>query len=73
MCQRINPKLQKIGKRRTDHIKGQEKYKSHNGDKTRNTLHEFDSNNTKLLTVEETKKKIASLAYIQDELAKMGM
>ena len=36
MCQRINPKLQKIGKRRTDHIKGQEKYKSHNGDKTRN-------------------------------------
>ena len=41
-----------------------------NGDKDRNPLHEFDSNNTQLLTVEETKAKIASLAYIQDELAK---
>ena len=35
------------------------------------TIKEFDSNNTKLLTIEETKAKIASLAYIQDELAKM--
>ncbi len=43
-----------------------------NGDKERNPLHEFDSNNTKLLTLEETKAKIASLAYIQDELAKVG-
>ncbi len=43
-----------------------------NGDKERNPLHEFDSNNTKLLTLEETKKKIASLSYIQDELAKVG-
>ena len=37
----------------------------------RNTLTEFNSNNTKLLDVEETKAKIASLKYIQDELAKM--
>ena len=41
------------------------------GDEKRNTLTEFNSNNTKLLTVEETKAKIASLAYIQEELAKM--
>ena len=41
------------------------------GDAERNTLTEFDSNNTKLLTVEETKAKIASLSYIQEELAKM--
>ena len=40
------------------------------GDTERNTLTEFNSNNTKLLSVEETKAKIASLAYIQDELAK---
>jgi len=40
------------------------------GDIERNTLTEFNSNNTQLLTVEETKAKIASLAYIQDELAK---
>ena len=39
------------------------------GDEERNTLTEFNSNNTKLLTVEETKAKIASLKYIQDELA----
>ena len=41
-----------------------------NGDTERNPLHEFDSNNTKLLSVEETKAKIASLAYIQNELLK---
>lgn len=40
------------------------------GDTERNTLTEFNSNNTRLLTVEETKAKIASLAYIQDELKK---
>ena len=40
------------------------------GDADRNPLTEFNSNNTKLLTVAETKAKIASLAYIQDELAK---
>ena len=38
------------------------------GDAERNTLTEFNSNNTALLTVEETKEKIASLAYIQEEL-----
>ena len=42
------------------------------GDAERNTLTEFNSNNTQLLTVEETKAKIASLAYIQEELAKEG-
>ncbi len=41
------------------------------GDTERNTLTEFNSNNTQLLTVEETKAKIASLQYIQEELAKM--
>ncbi len=40
------------------------------GDTERNTLTEFNSSNTKLLTVEETKEKIASLQYIKDELAK---
>ncbi len=42
------------------------------GDTERNTLTEFNSNNTELLTVEQTKAKIASLAYIQEELAKEG-
>ena len=41
-----------------------------NGDVERNLLTEFNSNNTQLLTVEETKAKIASLQYIQDELKK---
>lgn len=41
-----------------------------NGDTERNPLTEFNSNNTQLLTVEETKAKIASLQYIQDELKK---
>ena len=40
------------------------------GDAERNTLTEFNSNNTALLTVEETKAKISSLAYIQEELKK---
>ena len=39
------------------------------GDSERNTLTEFNSNNTKLLSVEETKAKIASLSYIQERLA----
>ncbi len=38
------------------------------GDETRNTLTEFNSNNTRRLNVEETKEKIASLEYIQKEL-----
>lgn len=39
------------------------------GDAKRNVLTEFNSNNTRLLNVEETKAKIASLAYIQERLA----
>ena len=35
------------------------------------TITEFNSNNTKRLNVEQVKAKIASLAYIQDELKKM--
>ena len=42
------------------------------GDEERNVLTEFNSNNTKLLNVEETTAKIASLQYIQEELAKAG-
>ena len=41
------------------------------GDEERNTLTEFNSNNTKRLNLEETKAKIASLSYIQEELEKM--
>lgn len=40
------------------------------GNTERAKLSEFNSNNTKLLTVEETKAKIASLTYIQEELSK---
>lgn len=40
------------------------------GDVSRNSLSEFDSNNTKLLTVEEVKEKLLSLQYIRNELAK---
>ena len=40
------------------------------GDEKRNTLTEFNSNNTRRLNLEETKAKIASLQYIQDELKK---
>ena len=42
------------------------------GDAERNTLTEFNSNNTQLLTVEQTKEKIASLAYIQERLAEQN-
>ena len=42
------------------------------GDETRNPLTEFNSNNTRQLNVEETKEKIASLEYIQKELAGEG-
>lgn len=41
------------------------------GDEKRNTLTEFNSNNTRRLNLEETKEKIASLSYIKEELAKM--
>ena len=39
------------------------------GDTERNTLSEFNSNNTQRLTLEQTKAKIAQLAYIQERLA----
>ncbi len=39
------------------------------GDKTRNTLTEFNSNNTELLNVEQVQEKLLSLQYIRDELA----
>ena len=42
------------------------------GDETRNTLTEFNSNNTRQLTVEETVEKIGSLEYIQKELSGEG-
>lgn len=41
------------------------------GDADRNTLTEFNSNNTTLLNVEEVKEKLLALTYIQEELAKM--
>lgn len=41
------------------------------GDAERNTLTEFNSNNTELLSVEDTKQKIASLEYIKNKLAMM--
>ena len=43
-----------------------------NGDVERNPLTQFDSNNTKLLTVEEVKAKLLTLSYIREELDKMG-
>lgn len=46
-----------------------DKYFKH-GDIERNTLTEFNSNNTKLLNVAEVKEKLLSLHYIQDELKK---
>ena len=41
------------------------------GNTERNTLSEFNSSNTEMLSVEETKEKIRALAYIQQELAEM--
>lgn len=43
------------------------------GNVDRNPLSEFNSNNTKLLDVEQTKEKISSLTYIQNELEKDGI
>ena len=40
------------------------------GDTERTSLSEFNSNNTELLTVEEVKEKLLSLAYIREELEK---
>lgn len=44
-----------------------DKYFIH-GDVERNTLTEFNSNNTELLTVEQVKEKLLTLTYIQEEL-----
>ncbi len=41
------------------------------GDMARNTITEYNSSNTKLLNVDEVKEKLLSLAYIQEELAKL--
>jgi UDP-glucose 4-epimerase len=38
------------------------------GEEDRNTLTEFNSNNTQLLSVEEVKEKLLSLEYIQNEI-----
>lgn len=42
------------------------------GETERNKLTEFNSNNTRILSVEETKKKIVALEYIQKELSSEG-
>ena len=42
------------------------------GDTQRVTIEEFNSNNTRRLNLEETKAKIASLVYIQNELSGVG-
>ena len=42
------------------------------GDTERNTLTEFNSSNTKLLSVEQVKEKLLTLSYIREELAKAG-
>ena len=39
------------------------------GDENRNTLTVFTSNNTKMLNVEETKKKIKEIDYIKKRLS----
>ena len=40
------------------------------GNLDRNSLSEFDSNNTELLTIEQVKKKLLNIDYIRDEIAK---
>ena len=42
------------------------------GETERNTLTEFNSNNTRILNVEETKAKIVALDYIKKELSGEG-
>ena len=41
-----------------------------NGNVERNTLTEFNSNNTELMDVEQVKEKLLTLSYIRDEIAK---
>ena len=43
------------------------------GDVERNTLIEFNSNNTELLDVRAVKEKLLELQYIKDELVEMGI
>ena len=45
-----------------------EKYFS-KGDTAQNTLREFNSNNTRILNVEEVKTKLLTLSYIQEQLS----
>jgi UDP-glucose 4-epimerase len=40
------------------------------GNVERNTLTEFNSNNTELMDVEQVKEKLLTLSYIRDEIAK---
>ncbi len=42
------------------------------GEAERNKLTEFNSNNTRILSIEETKQKIVALEYIQRELSSEG-
>ena len=42
------------------------------GDQTRNTLTEFNSSNTELLTVDQVAQKLLSLDSIRQELANWG-
>ena len=42
------------------------------GDVERNTITEFNSHNTELLTVEQIKETLLKLQYIQDELSNIG-
>ncbi len=49
-------------------------YEKYAGGKAGNTpLHEFDSQNTVFLTVEQVKEKLLALKYIRDELDSMGI
>ena len=43
------------------------------GDTGRNTLSEFNSNNTQLLDVEEVKAKLIKLQYIRNEMDAAGL
>lgn len=41
------------------------------GDEKLNPLNEFNSNNTRILSVEEVKEKLSGLAYIREEISKL--
>jgi len=42
------------------------------GDESRKTLREFNSNNTQVLSVDQVREKLLSLRYIRDEIAAWG-